>query len=209
MRACHMLLVVSVAATSCNGGTTGETLPPKNGSEPEPSSPEREKPHVRRVALPRRPPEQQVPTPTNPPETAKPSLPKNRGHGMVPHEPSNPPPPLDVPHSVDCGSSTCDPQSVPGFGFVLRPCCLDASKASCGIASGSGPSAQCVSPSQSATPDPKCPSGGLLGFPAVTLKGCCRPSGKCGYILSFPNGPSLGCVDAADVGASSVEVSCQ
>ncbi len=87
---------------------------------------------------------------------------------------------------VVCGGTNCPPPPILG----ASACC---SGARCG-ASGPLTSGVCVEKNQPGQPDPSCPS---YETGALTLPGCCKPSGYCGVLDTALD---FGCVDPAQLG---------
>lgn len=201
-----VMLVFLATISSCSGASATDAGPPLDGSGAGPPAPSGQ-PRGGRISLPKRPPDQHDPGGAQASPVARP--PRTPRHGLTPRAPQNPPPPLRVPHSVGCGAAVCDPQKVPGLGILLQPCCLDASAGTCGFAAGMQPDAECLPVTDPAQPNPSCPKGDAVGIPGLVLEGCCRSTGKCGYVLSFDGGPSLGCIAPAQVGAARPETACQ
>ena len=107
--------------------------------------------------------------------------------------------------AIECGSNTCEPLDLKVFGqAVVAPCC--AADDACGLDSSSleayGVSfdERCQPRDQAGVLDASCPDvstevpdTGLV----VSFKGCCRPTGSCGYMLDTIAGAielGLGCV---------------
>jgi hypothetical protein len=86
-------------------------------------------------------------------------------------------------------------------GSMTGACCTDDGR--CGFSlAGHGvvplPPDGCLAVDQPGVPDVACvdtsvPAGGGLDR---LLKGCCRPSGVCGFEMPLLDGVTLGCVDA-------------
>lgn len=130
----------------------------------------------------------------------------SNSHGLKPNS-KNPPPPLDFPTPVACGSATCEPIPIPGTGIKLRTCCANSSAGTCGVAVGPKPTDPCIAANQVATVDPACPTLSAPEIP-IALLGCCLNS-KCGYVFSIPGGPSFGCVDPTVFGQPQSQVTCK
>jgi hypothetical protein len=110
--------------------------------------------------------------------------------------------------AIECGANTCEPLDLKLLGQgPVAPCC--AADDACGLDSsglaayGASFGAVCQARNQPGVLDDNCPevstevpdSGGLV----ISFKGCCRPSGQCGYLLDKIAGAieiGLGCVES-------------
>jgi hypothetical protein len=109
--------------------------------------------------------------------------------------------------AIECGGKTCEPLDLDLLGQgAIAACC--AGKNACGL-DASGLAAYgvrfddtCQARDQPGVLDPGCPDGsttvpntGLV----LSFKGCCRPTGRCGYMLDKVAGVieiGLGCVES-------------
>jgi hypothetical protein len=112
---------------------------------------------------------------------------------------------------VVCGKAMCKPVVIPvGQSFAIPGCCANADTNTCGldssVLSAFGPTfAEACQPlAQPGVEDTSCPDsvGTPVAGTALTIKfrGCCRPSGQCGYQLDSIGGViplGLGCVDSS------------
>jgi hypothetical protein len=110
---------------------------------------------------------------------------------------------------IMCGTETCMGSVIPMFNVPVDACCPEGVENTCGTDTtmaalvGLNFSPACQPRSQEGMTTTECPNRQIslsaIGIPFMpTLRGCCRPSGVCGYrvdaILSFNF--SLGCVDS-------------
>jgi hypothetical protein len=105
---------------------------------------------------------------------------------------------------VECGGMVC-PTALNDY---VPACCVGTK---CGLVPPPdlGLSADCVETKQAGRPDSTCypdagvpidagglDAGNLLDGGVFVIQGCCRPNGKCGALLNFPDyGVEFGCVD--------------
>jgi hypothetical protein len=86
--------------------------------------------------------------------------------------------------AVTCGGKTCAGSVVPG----VTACCVNGG---CGL----GTADACTASSQAGTLDSNCPDHTITAY-NTTIKGCCRPDGKCGEMFTQTG---LGCVERTAV----------
>jgi hypothetical protein len=103
----------------------------------------------------------------------------------------------------DCGGQQCEGVPIEQIGVTIEPCCSENGK--CGLDTsifsqvGLRFDPVCQERNQPGGLDASCPNGSFtaMGIP-VNFPGCCRPNGRCGYLVdqvAIVN-LDLGCVDS-------------
>lgn len=110
-----------------------------------------------------------------------------------------------------CGSVSCEGLKLPVDGLPpLQPCCPEGdAEDACGLDTsvlsvlGVPIERQCEPRSQPGERDPSCPASPANALPdtglSVSFEGCCRPDGRCGFLVDRVLGVlnlGLGCVDS-------------